>query len=1841
MREPIAIIGVACRFPGDADTPTALWELMMQERDCISEIPATRWNINQYYDPNPDVEGKMYVREAGFIKNIDQFDADFFNITPREAHAMDPQQRLLLEVSWEALETAAQSSLQFKNNSMGIFIGVSRHEYGNIAYGLESTALDAYTGLGNFQSMAAGRLAHWLGTRGPTMTLDTACSSSLVAVHQACQSLRTQDCDLALAGGISLMLSPLGTIFGCKMKALSVDGRCRSFDKAANGYGRGEGVGVVVLKRFRDAVANRDNILAVISGSAINHDGRSSGLTVPNGQAQRELLANAMQNAGVSPQDVTYIEAHATGTALGDPIEVNAIMEVFAKYERSRPLFIGSIKPNIGHLESAAGIASLIKVILMMQHKIIPKQLHFNQLNSHVEQSQQIVIPECAVSWQEDRYFAGISSFGFSGTNAHLILTESPSVPMQDFSQTMIYLLPLSAKNLPALEELVKRYFNYFNDKTNENKISDICFTASIGRSHFSIRIVFIARDKKEMLENINAWLHNKSINRVFKTINGDEGQNIYETANAYARGETIDWLAFYENKPFQRVALPTYPFQKQRYWVEKNYSEIGNYAYNRIDHPLLGERIISPLAFLQFSSKINLELPHLIFLKDHQLNGKPIFPGAGFIEMILKIGTLRRLNHQIVLQDINIRKALFLETAKNKYLYTLLESQGLDFSVKIFSNDTQDEKNGEWIQHVSGKVMGADEIENLSNQNINFDLTTFREIPIKQMNELLFQSSNTTGLFYGPAFQNIRKIWSDFQGKAVGEIEIGENQFNDLSDYCFHPGILDSCLRICTFALPASEQRMTWVPVSIQYLKIYKTPGKKMRSYAALSSRENVGSRSLDINFIIRDENNEIILEIIGLRLQKINPEKIQNNSKNTLTTKNDEIIYRTEWVLSPLAKYVELLPIQKFYIVFGNHDEITRAVEYFLNELGYHYIIIYPDEKYAIEKNIIKINYKDSQAYLQLFEEYLLPNQKNLSGILHLWSFNRNIQPVNDTAALLHNISLSCETALYLTQALVKLSIDNDFPVIFITVLANQVSDNANNLINLEQAPLWGLIKVINLEHPHLKCVGVDLDLEKNAKDQAHRILNECQFYSKSGKNRIAYRASQRYVEKLIVFKPNESENEKVTKPFQLQYSTSGIITEMEFQDLSLKSPDRNEVLVEVVSIGLNFKDVLMALNVFGFNESNFSFINRQSLTQKMDYGFEFSGKVIKIGVEVKNLQIGDHVIGFAPRQKISNYALLNQKYLIKKPKNINFDQAATLPIAFMTATQALFDCGKLKAGNKVLIHAAAGGVGLAAVQLALRTGAEIFATAHPSKWSFLRTMGIKNIMNSRTLEYAEEIKQLTNGEGVDIVLNCLNGEYIKKNLDVIKKNGIFIEIGKREIWSDEQISACRPDVSYHVFDLTTKINDDPDFVNEKLTTIISDIENKTIKPLLFTKFSINAVKNAFKYMAQAKHVGKVIINMAVENKSLVNIQPEGAYLITGGLGGLGQLIAHFLIKKGAHHLILLGRHTTGDEKNKLVDSLKKAGAHTVKIHLLDVANFEELAVVFRQSFNHMTSIKGVVHAAGIINDAVLTKTNWDKFRDVFRAKVEGTWNLNQLSLQYPLDFFICFSSLTANLGAYGQANYAAANAFMDACMQQRGLQGLPGLTINWGPWSEKGMAANMSLLNQQRLARQGMDMLKPEGALSALDSIFGYLGEYSQFTVCSINWEKYCQALNNPYIRAYVERAITKKNGDNANVQSFLAQLALVTVEEKKDFLLEHLRNLLAKVTEIRDFKKINLDTVFADLGVDSLMAVEFANLIEMDVQFKVSANLFSEFPTMALLVDYLLRDINKSFNSSGLI
>ncbi len=505
---PIAIVGMGCRFPGGADDPESFWDLLHNGVDAIREIPADRWNAEALYDSDPDAPGRMATRWGGFVETPDRFDPKFFGIAPAEAVTMDPQQRLLLETTWEALENAGVNPMSLAGTATGVFVGLCNSDYAfQVLRGSRET-ITAHMASGLSHAVASGRISYLLGLQGPSATVDTSCSASLMAVHLACQSLRRRESDLALAGGANVILNPEITMALSRSRMMAPDGRCKAFSDDANGFVRAEGSGMLVLQRLDDALADRNRVLAVIRGTAANQDGKSSGLTAPNGSAQEAVLRAALADAGMAAEELQYIEAHGTGTALGDPIEIGALAQVFAgRAPESAPLWAGSVKSNLGHLESAAGIAGLMKLVLAIRHAEIPASLHLGTPNRRIEwETIPIRVASRSEPWPKTKgpRAGGVSSFGFSGTNVHVIVQEAPpsDEPVAENFTTQPHLVVLSAKTDTALQEMAGRLGDWLESRP-EISLAGVARTLMMGRAHFDHRLAVVASSCQEVVARL------------------------------------------------------------------------------------------------------------------------------------------------------------------------------------------------------------------------------------------------------------------------------------------------------------------------------------------------------------------------------------------------------------------------------------------------------------------------------------------------------------------------------------------------------------------------------------------------------------------------------------------------------------------------------------------------------------------------------------------------------------------------------------------------------------------------------------------------------------------------------------------------------------------------------------------------------------------------------------------------------------------------------------------------------------------------------------------------------------------------------------------------------------------------------------------------------------------------------------------------------------------------------------------------------------------------------------------------------------------------------------------
>jgi 3-oxoacyl-(acyl-carrier-protein) synthase/SAM-dependent methyltransferase/acyl carrier protein len=576
IHEPVAIVGMAMRFPGGVTTPERFWEALAEGEDLIGTVPAERWDAREYLNTDPDHAGTMYDGHGGFLADIDAFDAEFFGINPREAASMDPQQRMLLELTWEALERAAIDPKALFNSAAGVFLGLSNCDYARYTM-RDPREIDAYASVGCTLSIAAGRISYFLGTHGPALIVDTACSSSLVALDLAMQSLRRGEIDLAIVGAANLILTPEYSVSFSRTRMLSPHGRSKTFDASADGYVRSEGCGVVILRRLADAKRDGDPVLAKIVGVAVNQDGRSAGITAPNGPAQEAVIRAALDDAQVAPTAVSFVETHGTGTPLGDPMEVQALSAVYGtERDGGTPLHIGSVKTNLGHAEAAAGMAGLMKVVLTMQpgHGITP-HLHFKEPNQKIDwKNLPIKVPTALTPWPQTdsgTRYAGLSSFGFSGTNAHMIIAsaddDAPAADVKADGGDVESVLVISASHPESLRKQAESYAAFLQ-KTRE-RFSDICFTAVSGRASLEHRLALRARDPRSAASMLEQWLAGKSVAGLVSKESAPEvvKDPIMPLLARYIQGEVLSWEDLHAAGEQRRVALPVYPFRKTRYW--------------------------------------------------------------------------------------------------------------------------------------------------------------------------------------------------------------------------------------------------------------------------------------------------------------------------------------------------------------------------------------------------------------------------------------------------------------------------------------------------------------------------------------------------------------------------------------------------------------------------------------------------------------------------------------------------------------------------------------------------------------------------------------------------------------------------------------------------------------------------------------------------------------------------------------------------------------------------------------------------------------------------------------------------------------------------------------------------------------------------------------------------------------------------------------------------------------------------------------------------------------------------------------------------------------------------
>ena len=2110
--EPIAIVGMGCRFPAGANSPEMFWDQLRNGVSGIKEIPATRWDVDAHFDTNPDAPGKMYTRWAGMLDQVDLFEPQFFGIAPREAVYMDPQQRLLLEVSWEALEDAGQAPDLLHGTKAGVFFGLCTTDYANIQSGdADLTRLDTYSQSGLAHSMASGRVSYVLGLQGPSMTIDTACSSSLVAVHLACQSLRSGECRVALAGGAHLILAPDNSVAFSRTRMVAADGRCKTFDAAADGFVEGEGCGIVVLKRLSDAVADRDRILAVVRGSAVNQDGPSSGLTAPNGPAQEAVLREALANAGLRPDDIDYVEAHGTGTPLGDPIEVQALGAVFGEGRASdRPLLLGSVKTNIGHLQASAGIAGLIKLVLSMRHEQLPAHLNFSLPNPHVAWAQlPVKVTSVTTSWTEGKRLraAGVSSFGFSGTNAHVVLQEAPApAAHRGGREPSVHLLTLSANSEAALMAQARRWSQVLAS-ADESSLADICYTSNAGRAHLphrlallvttcvqaSAQLALIAEGKpskeaarghvtssdrlkvaflftgqgaqyagmgrqlyetqptfRAAMDRCNAALlgvlerpllsviypvqpGDPSIDETAYTqpalfaleyalaelwrswgvapgavlghsigeyvaatqagvfaldqaialvaargrlmqslpaggamaaVLGDEAtvrtalethggrvaiaaingpRNIvisgpaqalnavvaqlesngvaaepltvshafhsalmdpilddFERAAAaaqpgpaklavvsnltgklargefadarywrrhlrepvlfsagaatlyeqgyrmfvemgprpvlcgmgqravaakdatwlaslrhgrddwsqmltalrdlYIRGAAIDWNGVHRDYDRRKCSLPTYPFERARYWVPERRGVAAQPRGKAAGHPLLGPAVRTALGQAIFSSAVGTEShPYLL---DHQKHGVAIFPATAYLEMAMTAAREALGTGGHVVEELVINEPLTLGWEPVNVQAIVSPAEHGSSTFQLFSQEPATlHSPGQWREHAVGVLRASTDRPDAADP---LDMVRARCAEAQPL-ENYYEAMLADGHGYGPAFQGIVGLWRG-ESEALGRVELPDAVKGDATRYRLHPVLLDASLQLLSAGVPdelkGKSTGETFLPVSLGRFHVYIDGADRAWSHVRLRDLEADGF-VCDVR--LYDDDGRVIAEVVD----------VYHRRSRAAAPRATPSLCEVTWRLKPTdAGHGDVPDNQGGWLLVGHRNAFTIGFAHRLEQRGLRTVVL------ELADAVDPEQFRRALAELPA-DAGPLKGVVHMSGVGTVAAAGDANTAVAGVASVSSSLRTGSESLLYLAQALG--GIEENPPRLWVVTSGAVAVGDAPRPIEITKAPLWGLARTVAVEHADLRTTLVDLDPRATESD-LDRICDEV---IRSGpETQLAFRNGLRYVARLAPgeWAAGEADQPAITAPLTLTITERGTLDKLALVAAPRRAPGAGEIEIAVMAAGLNFRDVLNALGMYEGPAG--------------PLGGECAGRVVAVGPGVESLKPGDEVMGMA-LATFSHFVTAPAAGFIRKPANLEMEAAATIPMTFLTAEYGLNRLAQMKAGDRVLIHAAAGGVGVACVRLAQRAGAEIYATAGgPEKHAFLKSLGVRHVMSSRSLDFADEIMRLTNGEGVDIVMNSLAGDFIEKSVSVMRQGGRFLEIGRAGIWTAEQMAAARPDITY--FPILLR-HDHLELIQSMLVDLAAAFESETLLPLPRRTFALRNAVEAFRYMAQARHIGKVVLSIDdPEAASVALLRADASYLVTGGLGALGLNVARWMVSGGARHIVLTSRSEPAPEATQVLRQLEMDGA-VVRVVRADVSSAADVTRLFADMAD-FPPLGGVVHAAGVVDDGMLQQQTWPRFERVFGPKILGAWHLHQHTRSAPLDFFVMFSSMVSILGGPGQGNYVAANAFLDALAHHRRELGLAGLSINWGPWQGDGMAGRVSQRDLARWAEQGHGLIQPEQGIAILARLLAR-PPAPQVAVLPVDWSKLFRQFRDrsePRMLAELADRYARPASTAPVRQQRLADtVAAAAPSRRAAVVLEFVRDEALKVLGLDGATSVDPRQPLREFGLDSLMAVELRNVIAGAVERSLPATLLFKYPTIDALSGFVLESLHLDDGSAG--
>lgn len=2033
VAQPIAIVGSGLRYPGGVSSLDDFHDLLQNRTNAVRKVPEDRWDADAYYSPDPNALGKIITRQGGFLDQIDQFDPGIFGISPREAKSLDPQHRLLLETAHEAMESAAIAPDGLVGSHTGVFVGISTNEYARLMYSVGVRDSDVYSATGGALNAAAGRISFTYGFNGPCVAVDTACSSSLNAIHLACQSLRRGESDLALAGGVAVIALPDAMVLFSRWGMLSPDGACKTFDASANGFARAEGCGMIALKRLSDAQADGNPILGVIAGTATNSDGRSSGMTVPNGPAQERMLESALADAKLQPLDIDYVEAHGTGTPIGDPIEMGALGAVLcAGRGKDNPLRVGSLKTNIGHTEAAAGVGGVLKVIASMKAETLMPQLHFNDPNPEVDWAGlPLRVVSEAEPWprRDTPRRAGVSAFGFSGTNVHVILEDAPAETEEAVqpNANVLFPVPFSAGTEGALRDMAQKQSDFLSGP-NAPAIQDLARTLAEGRSHLHRRAALVVRNAEDLKEGLKAIAEGRpapgvSTNtartgaapRIAFLCTGQGSQyagmsrGLYEAEPVFRdsinRSNEIlaDSLSTSlidvlfpddaETSPISETAFTQPALFAVEYAMAQLLQSWGVRPSMVLGHSI-GEYVAACLAgvmshedallLVAERGRLMQQLPAggamaAVFAPEDDvakaISGKETdiaIAGINAPEETVISGTQAAVDaiiSEFEARGISSNRLTVSHAFHSPLLDPMLdpfESFAAKFKYRaprmpLISNLTgapfdagKAPDAAYWRDHARGAVRFADCVAAVEAAGADIlvevgpnpallglaararpeakwlSVPTLRrgqddaETTLRAVSEVYTAGVdvdwtavyNDRGgrLIAAPTYPFQReRYWFDEPQKSrvnqadlihplLGEVQMvpppGHSFLNSVSatnpPYLVDHSVLGHVIFPATgyleMGLAAAGAVSRAKSVVIKDLRIdapLTLPDQEVRAvHTEMAHQENGG-----FNLTIREIPEDTRAEWKNLAHMVVSEESFEASVALPTVAEARNVCHETADIDQRYSELVErglqygpafrgltslkrgdgialgtidlsetLTDIDSYRLHPALLDSAFHAISSIVKE-EYNKLLYLPIGIDAIhwhraagaKVNVVaRLREQDDQ---EIVVDLVIENETGdvvaqFSGLRARVVTDATLSRVlADEKIMIQNMDLSWEEVqrgraepdgkylvlgtggehsqsiadllgarLVNVQSLAEvLSEENPDWVIDCTALeASGEADaeahysgllstvqvlestgstaglcvltqgargvGAEEIPNPELGPIAGLCHTIDVERRTGQTLLLDLDPYTPIDRQA--VVDA--LAQADVESELAHRSGGFFAPRLNRFAQKKGLPEDHRQV--LRVTERGDLDRLELAEERRTAPQPGEVEIAVRAAGLNFRDVLNALGMYPGDPGAM--------------GSECSGVITRVGDGVSDLKPGDPVIALAG-DCFTSHVTVSDRFVLPKPESITFADAVTIPNTYLTAALCYETAGGLKPGQRVLVHAAAGGVGLAALRLALQAGAEVIATAgSDEKRAFVLDQGASYAFNSRSADFGDQVLEVTGGEGVDVVINALSGDMIDAGMRATRSDGAFIEIGKNNIWTPEEAAERAPHVRYTIVDLGEQILEDPASVRRSFEEIMSDIETGALAPLPVQAFPLDEAQEAFRFMANARHTGKIAILPAPDPEDGMSVRSDGSYLVTGGLAGIGLVAAERLAARGAGEVVLIGRSGASAEAQETAERLAKQYGTRVRSVACDVSDEAELGKLWANLEASALPVRGIIHGAGVLDDAPLAEQNRKRFAHVAGPKVAGARNLLNASRRAPIDFIVFYSSSSAVLGSPGQANYAGANATLDSLAHAERARGRPVTSIAWGAWGEVGMAARLSDAVRERWKRVGLGQLSAEDALDELENV---LSRDVPFAMIASMDPALIAAQGTARVQGLLgyrktETSVSSSEGSEHSVQDLLS----ASPEDRPALLLDFVKAQVARVLGY-SADALDADQPFSVLGFDSLMAVQIRNSIRDDL------------------------------------